>query len=167
MPRRGNHSGTQFWRESKNVVKWTKLSCRRLEHNEARLQLFAWAYDLANCLRQLALPWSIRRWNPTTLREHLVKIGARVMTRAKYVNFQLAEVAVHRLLLAADMCLGVRFARLTMQFKRRPRASAVRRSGRFRGMSQGEASCAVGSGRDGAGSGAFWGDTVATVPPRG
>src|SRR5207248_8700347 len=50
---------------------------------------------------------------------------------------------------------------------RRRRASAVRRSGRFRGRSQGEASCAVGSGGDGAGSGgACWGKIVATVPPR-
>src|SRR5262249_4807549 len=41
----------------------------------------------------------------------------------------------------------------------RPRASAVRRLGRFRGTSKGEASGAVGSGRDGASSGgASWGN---------
>jgi hypothetical protein len=81
-------------------VKGTKLSCRRFKDNEARLQLFALAYNLANSLRQLALPRSIRSWNLTTLREKLVKIGAKVMTHAKYVTFQLAEVAIPRKLFA-------------------------------------------------------------------
>src|SRR5205085_502550 len=55
---------------------------------------------------------------------------------------------------------------VTKRSERRPRASAVRRAGRFRRMSQEEASCAMGSGRDGAGSGnTFWGEIVATVPP--
>ena len=55
-------------------MKWTKLSCRRFKDNAARLQLFALAYNLANSLRQLALPRSIRSWNLTTLREKLVKM---------------------------------------------------------------------------------------------
>jgi len=36
-----------------------------------------------------------------SLREKLVKIGAKVVTHAKYVVFQLAEVAVPRALFAA------------------------------------------------------------------
>jgi hypothetical protein len=52
------------------------------------------AYNLANWLRQLALPRSIRSWTLTTLREKLVKIGAKVVSHAKYLVFQLAEVAV-------------------------------------------------------------------------
>jgi Transposase DDE domain group 1 len=67
------------------------------------------AYNLANSLRQLGLPLSIRRWNLTTLREKLVKIGAKVVRHAKYVIFQLAEVAVLRQLFA--QILG-RIARL-------------------------------------------------------
>ena len=82
-------------------MKWTKLPCRRFKDNAARLQLFALAYNLANALRQLALPRSIRSWTLTTLREKLVKIGAKVVTHAKYVVFQLAEVAVPRQLFAA------------------------------------------------------------------
>src|SRR5262249_26865787 len=72
-----NARGTaeQWIKEGKNAVKWTKLSCRRFKDNAARLQLFALAYNLANSLRQLALPRSIRSWNLTTLREKLVKIG--------------------------------------------------------------------------------------------
>jgi len=56
--------------------------------------LFALAYNLANFLKCLALPPSIKHWSLTTLREKLVKIGAKVTRHAKYVTFQLAEVAV-------------------------------------------------------------------------
>ena len=66
-----------------------------------RLQLFALAYNLANFLRRLALPRSIRHWSLTTLQERLVKIGAKVVTHSRYVIFQLAEVAVPRGLFAA------------------------------------------------------------------
>ena len=44
-----------------------------------RLQLFALAYNLANFLRSLALPREIEPWSLTTLREKLVKIGARIV----------------------------------------------------------------------------------------
>ena len=81
-------------------MKWTKLSCRRFKDNAARLQLFALAYNLANFLRQLVLPKPIRDWTLTTLREKLVKVGAKVVSHAKYVVFQLAEVAVPRKLFA-------------------------------------------------------------------
>src|SRR5215472_9825028 len=91
----------QWIKEGKHAVKWTKLSCRRFKDNAARLQLFALAYNLANSLRQLALPRSIRSWNLTSLREKLVKIGAKVVSHAKYLVFQLTEVAVPRQLFAA------------------------------------------------------------------
>jgi hypothetical protein len=42
-----------------------------------------------------------KSWTLTTLREKLLKIGAKVVTHAKYVTFQLAEVAVPRKLFAA------------------------------------------------------------------
>ena len=64
--------------------------------NQTRLQLFALAYNLANFLRRLALPRDVEHWSLTTLREKLVKIGAKVTRHAKYVTFQLAEVAVPR-----------------------------------------------------------------------
>ena len=106
-----NRRGTaeQWIKEGKNAVKWTKLSCRRFKDNEARLQLFVLAYNLANFLRQLVLPKPIRGWTLTTLREKLIKIGAKVVRHSKYVLFQLAEVAVPRQLFAG--ILG-RIARL-------------------------------------------------------
>ena len=59
------------------------------------------AYNLGNFLRRLALPKSVRQWSLTTLKEKLVKIGAKVTRHAKYVTFQLAEVAVPRQLFAS------------------------------------------------------------------
>jgi hypothetical protein len=49
----------------------------------------------------LTLPRSIHSWNLTTLREKLVKIGAKVVLHAKSRVYQLAEVAVPRPLFAA------------------------------------------------------------------
>ena len=66
-----------------------------------RLQLFALAYNLANFLRSLVLPTEVAQWSPTTLREKLLKIGARIVRDGGYVVFQLAEVAVHRAVFAA------------------------------------------------------------------
>ena len=48
----------------------------------------------------LALPLEAEHWSLTTLREKLVKIGAKVVSHGRYVTFQLAEVAVPRPLFA-------------------------------------------------------------------
>ena len=91
-----NQRGTaeQWIREGKNAVKWTKLSCHDFMDNHVRLQLFALAYNLGNFLRRLVLPRPMKTWTMTTLREKLIKIGAKVVRHAKYVTFQMAEVAV-------------------------------------------------------------------------
>jgi Transposase DDE domain group 1 len=65
-----------------------------------RLQLFTLAYNLANYLRSLALPDEVAHWSLTTLREKLVKFGARIVRHGRYVVFRLAEVAVPRSLFA-------------------------------------------------------------------
>jgi hypothetical protein len=97
----GRGTAGQWIKEGKNAVKWTRLSCRRFKDNQVRLQLFALAYNLGNFLRQLALPREVRHWSLTTLREKLIKIGAKVVHHAKAVRFQLAEVTVPRALFAA------------------------------------------------------------------
>ncbi len=97
----GRGTAEQWIKEGKNAVTWTKLSCCTFKDNQTRLQLFALAYNLANFLRRLALPHEVKQWSLTTLREKLVKIGAKVTRHAKYVTFQLAEVAVTRNLFAA------------------------------------------------------------------
>ena len=45
-------------------------------------------------------PDEVAQWSLTTLREKLVKIGARIVRHGRYVVFQLAEVAVPRTLFA-------------------------------------------------------------------
>ena len=107
----GRGTAEQWIKEGKNAVKWTKLSCRAFKDNQTRLQLFALAYNLGNFLRRLALPKPVQHWSLTTLREKLVKIGAKVTRHAKYVFFQLAEVAVPRNLFAAILD---RIARLAL-----------------------------------------------------
>jgi hypothetical protein len=97
----GRGTAEQWIKEGKNAIKWTKLSCRKFKDNQARLQLFALAYNLANFLRRLVVPKSIRQWTLTTLREKLIKIGAKVTRHSKYITFQLAEVAVTGDLFAA------------------------------------------------------------------
>src|SRR5262245_591195 len=54
------------------------------------------AYNLANFLRTLALPGEVERWSLTSLREKVVKIGAKVIAHGRYAIFQMAEVAVPR-----------------------------------------------------------------------
>ena len=84
----------QYIKEGKHAIDWTRLSCQKFRNNEVRLQLHALAYNLANFMRTLALPRSMARWSLTTLREKLVKIGAKMVRHGRYVTFQLAEVAV-------------------------------------------------------------------------
>jgi hypothetical protein len=159
-------------------VKWTELSCRSFKDNAARLQLFALAYNLANFLRQLVLPKPIRGWTLTTLREKLIKIGAKVVAHAKYVTFQLAEVAVPRQLFARILerigqlrlacASGWAALRPRNRCDRRRRASVVRRWGGIRGLSVGNAPGGAGAGCDKpAIVGVLRERIVATVPSAG
>ena len=61
-----------------------------------RLQLHAPAYNLGNFLRTLVTPEPIRDWSMTSLKEKLIKIGAKVVSHGCYVAFQMAEVAIPR-----------------------------------------------------------------------
>jgi len=93
-----NQRGTaeQWIREGKGAIKWTRLSCRTFAANAVRLQLHALAYNLGNFMRTLAMPKAAEPWSLTSLREKLIKIGAKVVSHGRYVTFQMAEVAVSR-----------------------------------------------------------------------
>ena len=56
------------------------------------------AYNLGNFMRMLAMPKVVEPWSLTSLREKLIKIGAKVVSHGRYVTFQMAEVAVSRLM---------------------------------------------------------------------
>jgi hypothetical protein len=81
---------------SDSAIKWTRLSCRTFAANAVRLQLHAPSYNLGNFLRTLATPEPIKDWSLTSLKEKLIKIGARVVSHGRYVAFQMAEVAISR-----------------------------------------------------------------------
>jgi hypothetical protein len=93
-----NKRGTaeQWIKEGKYTLKWTRLSCHDFDDNQVRVKLFCMAYNIGNFLRRLALPKSINDWSLRTMREKLVKIGAKVVSHARYVTFQMAEVLVSR-----------------------------------------------------------------------
>jgi hypothetical protein len=93
-----NKRGTceQWIKEGKGAIKWTRLSCRTFAANAVRLQLHALAYNLGNFLRTLATPEPIKDWSLTSLKERLIKIGAKVVSHGRYVAFQMAEVAIPR-----------------------------------------------------------------------
>jgi hypothetical protein len=78
----------------------TRLSCRSFAANAVRLQLHALAYNLGNFMRTLAMSEAAEPWSLTSLREKLIKIGAKVVSHGRYVTFQMAEVAVPRQLFA-------------------------------------------------------------------
>jgi hypothetical protein len=48
----------------------------------------------------LATPEPIKDWSLTSLKEKLIKIGAKVISHGRYVAFQMAEVAIPRNLFA-------------------------------------------------------------------
>ena len=73
-----------------------------------RLQLHVLAYNLGNFMRMLAMPQATESWSLTSLREKLIKIGAKVVSHGRYVTFQMAEVAVSRQVFAEILSLIAR-----------------------------------------------------------
>ena len=116
-----NRRGTaeQWIKEGKHAVRWTRLSCHGFDANQVRLQLHVLAYNLGNFLRRIALPDSVKHWTLTTLREKLIKIGAKMVRHARYVTFQLAEVAISRRLYRTILDRIRRFAAIS------PRAAPI------------------------------------------
>ncbi len=80
------------------VVGGLHVAKRRVRLQRKRLPV---AHQLGNFLRRLALQRPVKHWSLTTLREKLIKIGAKVVHHARYVTFQMAEVAVPRQLFRA------------------------------------------------------------------
>ena len=115
----GRGRAEQAIKEGQVALNWTRLSCHDFKDNQVRLQLFVLAYNLGNFLRRLVLPACVRHWTLTTLLAKLIKTGAKVVHHARYVIFQLAEVAIPRRLYRAILDRIRRFAAIT------PRASST------------------------------------------
>ena len=87
-------------KEGKGAIKWTRLSCRPFAANAVRLHLYVLACNLGNFLRTLATPEPIKDWSLTSLKEKLIKVGAKVVGHGRYVAFQRAEVPIPKNLFA-------------------------------------------------------------------
>ena len=101
----GRGTAEQHIKEGKHALKWTRLSCMRFAANAVRLQLHSLAYNLANFLRTLAAPEAIEKWTLTSLRERVIKTGARLVRHARYAVFQMAEAALPRELFAGVLSM--------------------------------------------------------------
>jgi hypothetical protein len=51
-------------------------------------------------MRTLTLPHAVQQWALTTLRQKLIKIGAKIVRHGRYVIFQMAGVAIPKDLFA-------------------------------------------------------------------
>src|SRR5262249_60603153 len=86
----------KWTREGNGPLQGTRLSSRPFPANAGRLPLHALAYNLGNFLSTLATPEPIKDWSLTTLKDKLIKIGAKVVSHGRYVAFQMAAVAIPR-----------------------------------------------------------------------
>jgi Transposase DDE domain group 1 len=57
-------------------------------------------YNLGNFLRTLATPEPIKDWSLASLKEKLIKIGAKIVSHGRYVAIQMAQIANPRNLFA-------------------------------------------------------------------
>jgi hypothetical protein len=86
-----------------------RLPCRTFAADAVRLQLLhALAYNLGNFMRTLAMPKTAEPWSLTSLREKLIKIGAKEASHGHYVSFQMAEVTASRQIFADILALIAR-----------------------------------------------------------
>jgi hypothetical protein len=85
----GGGTCEQWIKEGKGAIKWTRLSCR----------------TIGNFLRTLATPEPIKDRSLTSLKEKLIKIGAKVVSHGRYVAFQMAEVAIPRQNVPGDFAI--------------------------------------------------------------
>jgi len=100
----------------------------------ARLQLHALACNLGNFLRTLATPEPIKDWSLTSLKEKLIKIGAKVVNHGRYVAFQMAEIAIPKNLFA-DILRLIAELRAAARYLDSVRRSIVMRSLQLAGES--------------------------------
>jgi hypothetical protein len=67
------------------------LSCRSFAANAVRLRLSRARLQSRQLPAHLATPEPIKDWSLTSLKERLIKIGAKLVSHGRYVVFQMAE----------------------------------------------------------------------------
>jgi len=92
--------GDGFWRQADIGAS------RKFVQHDWNVDLLPKATDnLANFLRTLATPETIERWSLTSLRERLIKTGARLVRHGRYAIFQMAETALPQTVFAGILGL--------------------------------------------------------------
>jgi hypothetical protein len=81
----------QWIKEGKLAVDWTHLSWHRFRDNEVRLWLSLIVYTSGNLWRRLALLKRIGNWSLTSLQQHLVKTGGRLVKHARNYRLRSTE----------------------------------------------------------------------------
>ncbi len=76
----------------------------------SRTRYHALAYNLGNFLRTLATPEPMKDWSLSSLKEKLIKIGAKVISHGCTIAFQMAEVAIPRANVPRDFAADCRAA---------------------------------------------------------
>ena len=100
-PRPGTNPAASSPRSSGILVSCTRASgAASSVTTPSGSKLHALAYNLGNFMRTLVLPDAVEQWSLTTLREKLVKSGAKIVRHGRYIVFQMAEVAIPRDLFA-------------------------------------------------------------------
>ena len=93
----GRGTAEQWIKEGKYALKWTRLSCRTLSGTTRFVcSCSPWPTTWPTSCAGWRCRNRCEHWSLTTLREKLIKIGAKVTQHAKYVTFQMAEVAIPR-----------------------------------------------------------------------
>ncbi len=123
-PRRRSDRSTPESRPSSGDVRFLGLEVRSTSDSRRRWARSArTGYDPN---QTLALPKEVEHWSLTTLREKLVKIGAKAVRHGRYVTFQLAEVAVP--VTCSEKSCGRSMIRDQAPLQRRPGTSTARRN---------------------------------------
>ncbi len=72
------------------------LSCHQFVASQVRRQPFSLAYNLGGFLRRPRLPKAVRYWSLHSLQVKLMRMGGQIVSHARQIVFELAEVAVPR-----------------------------------------------------------------------
>jgi len=96
-----NKRGTceQWIKEGKGAIKWTGCHVGHSPPTRFVYSFMRWP-TIRQFLRTLATPEPIKEWSLTSLKEKLIKIGAKIVSHGRYVAFQMAEVAIPKNLFA-------------------------------------------------------------------
>jgi hypothetical protein len=93
-----NRRGTaeQWIKEGKGAIKWTRLSCRTFVPTRCVCSFTRSPTISAISCAHWRRRSRSRIWSLSSLKEKLIKIGAKVISRGRSIAFQMAEVAISR-----------------------------------------------------------------------